>query len=69
MVASLVWVVAPFKVLQGAVIVLVITFSSVVEAVEMVILLSVLQEAVMVFVIGLFSVVVIVGTVMWVLSE
>lgn len=69
MVTSLVWVVAPFKVLQGAVIVLVITISSAVEAVEMVILLSVLQEAVMVFVIRLLSVVVIVETVRWVLSE
>lgn len=57
-VSSLVWVEAPFKVLQDVEIVLVKAVSSVEEAAEIVKLLSVLQEAVMVFVIRLLSVVV-----------
>lgn len=56
--SSLVWVEAPFKVLQDVEIVLVKAVSSVEEAVEIGKLLSVLQEAVMVFVIRLLSVVV-----------
>lgn len=57
-VSSLVWVEAPFKVLQDVEIVLVKAVSSVGEAAEIGKLLSVLQEAVMVFVIRLLSVVV-----------
>lgn len=57
-VSSLVWVEAPFKVLQDVEIVLVKAVSSVEEAAEVGKLLSVLQEAVMVFVIRLLSVVV-----------
>jgi hypothetical protein len=57
-VSSLVWVEAPFKVLQDVEIVLVKAVSSVEEAAEIGKLLSVLQEAVMVFVIRLLSVVV-----------
>ena len=56
--SSLVWVEAPFKVLQDVEIVLVKAVSSVEEAAEVGKLLSVLQEAVMVFVIRLLSVVV-----------
>ena len=56
--SSLVWVEAPFKVLQDVEIVLVKAVSSVEEAAEIGKLLSVLQEAVMVFVIRLLSVVV-----------
>lgn len=56
--SSLVWVEAPFKVLQDVDIVLVKAVSSVEEAAEIGKLLSVLQEAVMVFVIRLLSVVV-----------
>ena len=57
-VSSLVWVEAPFKVLQDVEIVLVKAVSSVEEAAEIGKLLSVLQEAVMVLVIRLLSVVV-----------
>lgn len=56
--SSLVWVEAPFKVLQDVEIVLVKAVSSVEEAAEIGKLLSVLQKAVMVFVIRLLSVVV-----------
>lgn len=68
-VASLVWVVAPFEVLQEVVIAVVIIASSVGEAVETVKLVLVLQEAVMVLVINSFLVVVEVETVRWDLPE